>query len=140
MRSVLRPDRRTLLIVAASTAITAGLVALTLGLGGWAYQTRSGSLHDGRLQRLLDQQPTADQVREGVLAEPGNRLLPTPATEEALRTLVEGWSPLRVEEVTAKRRRWPGLLIFAVRDVVYLVYFDAEGKMRDYVLLTDRRP
>jgi len=36
----------------------------------------------------------------------------------------------------AKRRQWKELRIFGVRDMVYFLYFDDEGKLQDYVLLT----
>jgi hypothetical protein len=126
---------RKVLILGGSTAVTAGLVALSLWLGGWAYQTRSVSLHDGRLRRLLDQKPTLAQVREGLAAEAGNREIASPATDEELSALAARWSPARAAEVVAKRRRWASVLVFAVQDVLYVVYFDREGKMADYVFL-----
>jgi len=127
--------RKTLVIVVGSIAGTSVLVGLVFSLGGWAYQHRRLTLHDGRLRRLVEQHPSADRASRGVLAEPGNWGIPVPASEEELRRLASQWSPARADEIVAKRRLWKSLRIFGVRDVVYFLYFDDEGKLRDYVLL-----
>jgi len=130
-------DRRKALVIAAgSLGGTALLVGLVLSLGGWAYQHRRSSLHDGRLRRLVAEHPSEDRVSRGVLAEPGNWPIATPASEVELRRLVAEWSPARVDEVVAKSRKWKRVRVFGVRDVAYVLYFDDDGLLRDYVLLS----
>jgi len=130
-------DRRKALVIAAgSLGGTALLVGLVLSLGGWAYQHRRSSLHDGRLRRLVAEHPSEDRVSRGVLAEPGNWPIATPASEVELRQLVGEWSPARVDEVVAKSRKWKRVRVFGVRDVAYVLYFDDDGLLRDYVLLS----
>jgi hypothetical protein len=131
-------DRRKALVIAAgSVGGTAMLVGLVFSLGGWAYQHRRLSLHDGRLRRLVAELPSESRVTRGVLAEPGNWPIAIPASDEDLRRLVAQWSPARADEIVAKRHQWKTLRIFGVRDVVYFLYFDDEGKLRDYALLTN---
>jgi len=130
-------DRRKALVIAAgSVGATAVLVGLVFSLGGWAYQHRRSSLHDGRLRRLVAEHPSEDRVSRGILAEPGNWPIATPASDEDLRRLAAQWSPARAAEVVAKRHQWKRLRIFGVRDVAYFLYFADEDKLRDYVLLT----
>jgi hypothetical protein len=130
-------DRRKALVIAAgSLGVTALLVGLVFSLGGWAYQHRRSTLHDGRLRRLVGEHPSEDRVSRGILAEPGNGQVATPASEAELRQLVALWSPSRVDEVVAKWRRWKRVRVFGVRDVAYVLYFDDDGKLQDYVLLT----
>jgi hypothetical protein len=130
-------DRRKAFVIAVGSLVGTGLlVGLVFSLGGWAYQHRRWSLHDGRLRRLLAEHPSADRVSRGILAEPGNVSIPTPDSEAELRALAARWSPARADEVVAKRRQWKEVRIFAVRDMVYFLYFDDEGKLRDYVLLS----
>jgi hypothetical protein len=74
------------------------------------------------------------QVTEGILAEPGNRALPTPASEEELRRLLVPYPRGRVDPIVAKRRKWRDLRLFEVRDVVYILYFDEAGALQDYEL------
>lgn len=129
------PDRRKVVtIVAGSVAVTGGLVALALSLGSWAYRHRRGSLHEGRLRRLLDAHPTSQQVAEALLAE-GAVPVETPAREDELRRLASAWSSSRADDVVDRRRRWPELRIFALADVAYFLYFDDKGVLRDYVFL-----
>ncbi len=42
--------------------------------------------------------------------------------------------PQRADEVVQKSRRWASLQVFGVRNVVYFLYFDEKGLLRDYVL------
>jgi hypothetical protein len=131
----LNRERRPLALALGGGVIAAGgLVVLVLTLGAWAYQHRRYTLHDGRLKRLVEQHPRADAASQGILAEPGNRALPAPASEAELRAWLARW-PARAEEVLRKRGRWPALRIFDVGDLVYVLYFDERGRLQDYVLL-----
>lgn len=128
--------RKTLIVVVGSLLVTGGLVALVLSLGSWAYQTRRFLLHERRLARLLEQHPTAADVTTALLAEPDNRSIAAPVTEEGLATLVRQWSPAHVEDILAKRRTAREVRIFGVREMVYVLFFDAEGRLQTYVLLS----
>ena len=126
--------RKAVFVVAGSLAVTGAIVAVVFSLAGWAYRHRGASLHDGRLRRVVEQHPTIGQVSEGILAEPGNRVLPTPASEAELRRLLEDYPRGRADRILAKRRQWRDLRVFDARDVVYILYFDEAGTLRDYEL------
>src|SRR5262245_21589523 len=116
--------RKTLLIVGGSLGGTAVIVGLVFSLAGWAYRHRGSSLHDGRLRRAVEQHPTVAQITEGLLDEPGTVALATPASEVELRRLVSQWPGARGEEILSKRRRWSAVRLFAVGEMVYVLYFD----------------
>jgi hypothetical protein len=78
--------------------------------------------------------PTASQVSEAILAEPGNRAIPTPTSEEELRRLISRYPRGRADEIVAKRRKWRDLRVFGAGDVVYFLYFDDGGALQDYEL------
>lgn len=126
--------RKTFFVVAGSVAVTGAIVVLVFSLAGWAYRHREVSLHDGRLRKAVEQHPTIGQVSKGILAEPGNRALPTPASEEELRRLVAQYPRGRADQILAKRRRWRDIRIFDAREVVYFLYFDEAGALQDYEL------
>ena len=126
--------RKAVFVVAGSLAVTGAIVAVVFSLAGWAYRHRGASLHDGRLRRAVEQHPTIGQVSEGILAEPGNRALPTPASEEELRRLLARYPRGGADQIEAKRRRWRDLRVFEAGDVVYFLYFDEAGTLRDYEL------
>ena len=73
-------------------------------------------------------------VSEGILAEPGNRALPTPASEEELRRLLAQYPRGQVDPIVAKRRQWRDLRVFDAGDVLYILYFDEAGALQDYEL------
>ena len=126
--------RKVVFVALGSVAATGAIVALVFSLAGWAYRHRGASLHDGRLQRVVKKHPTVAQVSEGILAEPGNRALPTPASEEELRRLLAQYPRGQVDQIVGKRRRWRDLRVFEARDVLYILYFDDAGALQDYEL------
>jgi|GEM_PF-2407117 hypothetical protein len=126
--------RKVVFVVAGSLAVTGAIVVLVFSLAGWAYRHRDVSLHDGRLRKAVEQHPTIGQVSEGILAESGNRALPTPASEDELRRLIDQYPRGRVDQIVAKRRKWRDLRLFEARDVVYILYFDEVGALQDYEL------
>ena len=126
--------RKVVFVVAGSLAVTGAIVVLVFSLAGWAYRHRDASLHDVRLHTVVAKHPTIAQVSEGILAEPGNRALPTPASEEELRRLLDQYPRGRKDQILAKRRKWRGLRVFEARDVVYILYFDEAGALQDYEL------
>lgn len=126
--------RKVVFVVAGSLAVTGAIVVLVFSLAGWAYRHRDVSLHDGRLRKAVEQHPTIGQVSEGILAESGNRALPTPASEDELRRLLDQYPRGRVDQIVAKRRKWRDLRLFEARDVVYILYFDEVGALQDYEL------
>jgi len=126
--------RKIVVVVAGSVAATSAIVVLVFSLAGWAYRHRDVSLHDGRLRKAVEQHPTIGQVSEGILAESGNRALPTPASEDELRRLIDQYPRGRVDQIVAKRRKWRDLRLFEARDVVYILYFDEVGALQDYEL------
>jgi hypothetical protein len=114
--------------------VTGAILALALSLGSWAYQHRRGSLHEGRLKRLVAAKPTSAQVNEALLAE-GAVPIQAPATEKELADLASRWSPRRSDDVVSRRQRWPEIRVYALGDVVYFLYFDGRGVLKDAVYL-----
>ena len=128
-------SRRRILFIAAGVVVTAVLVAVALGLGGWAYSFRKLSLHDGRLRRLVELRPEFDVAREGLLSEPEVSELRAPMTEADLRRVAEPFPIAQSSLAVSKRRQWAAVRAFAVQDMVYVLYLDVTGHVRDYVLL-----
>jgi len=82
----------------------------------------------------VEKHPTISQVSEAILAEPGNRALPTPRSEEELRRLMAQYPRGRADAIVAKWHKWRDLRVFDARDVVYFLYFDDAGALQDYEL------
>jgi hypothetical protein len=100
-------------------------------LVAWGFSHRRQSFHDGRLQRLVDREPQLWQVVEGLAAE-GTQLLAAPRGEDELRQLGSGWDERAASEVLAKGARWSRIRVFGADDMIYVLYFDERGVLRDY--------
>ena len=120
------------LAIAAGSLLATGVILwLVLMLGAWGFSHRRQSLHEGRLQRLVDRKPLLGQVVAGLEAE-GMQLLGAPRSEDELRQLGSKWSERALAEVLEKHRRWPQIRVFGAGDVIYVLYFDERGVLRDY--------
>jgi hypothetical protein len=122
--------------VVGSVLVTTGLVALVLSLGSWAYRTRRFLLHERRLARLLEQHPTVSEASTALLAESGSRLIAAPTTEDEWAALTRDWPRAHIDEIRAKRRTAREVRIFGVQDMVYVLFFDADGHLQSYVLMS----
>jgi hypothetical protein len=129
--------RRWLWFVAGSTAATAILVAIAFFLGAWAFDTRRALTHETRLQRLVDRKPRLEQVVQG-LEDEGSRLVASPGSDDELRAVAALRGGRRADEAVRKGRRWSTTRVFAAGDMVYFIYFDEEGVMRDFVSVNAR--
>jgi len=123
--------RRKLAIVVGSFLVTALTAYLAFLLGAWGFDTRRIGQHHGRLRRLLAQQPRLEQVVRG-LEDEGTRLIASPSGESELRRVAAEHGGARAAEVVEKGTRWPRTRVFLAGDMVYFIYFDAEGVMRDF--------
>jgi hypothetical protein len=122
------------LVLAGAFAVTAMTLVLALVLGSLAFDYRRHSQHDIRLHRVLEQHPSIERLTQG-LEEEGSPLLAAPGTAaDVERTIVELGRD-RGPELRQKAKRWRHLRVFAAADMLYFVFFDEEGEMRDFTLV-----
>ena len=122
------------LILAGAVAATAGTLALALLAGTWAFDYRRYSQHEGRLQRVLQQQPTIGQVTAG-LEDEGASVVAAPATAEELEGVIAAHGGQRVGELQRKARRWGHLRVFQAADMLYFIFYDDESVVRDFACI-----
>lgn len=130
------PDLRKRFVVAAgSVGVTALLAWLAFLLGGWGFDTRRFIQHDLRLQGMLKKEPRLEQVVRG-LEDAGIRLLGAPAGEAEAARFMPKDAGERGRAALEKARRWPQARVFRAEDMLYFLFFDAAGVMRDYALVS----
>lgn len=128
-----RLGKRALILgVAASVSLAALAIALTLG--AWAYDYRRLSMHEGRLANLVKQKPAVSRASQGLTNE-GWTTVAVDVEDATLAKLFGDAPPPRVAEVRAKRSRWPIARVFAYDDLVYVLFFDGDGKAADFSLI-----
>lgn len=127
--------RRRAAFLALAVAVTAVLGGLALWLGAWGFDYRRGSLHYGRLERLLERKPHLDQVVQA-LRDEGSPLVAAPEDQGALRAEAAHRAGSRASEVIEKSRRYRHTRVFLAADMVYFIYFDDAGVMRDFTCVS----
>ena len=114
-------------------SIVVAVVAVA-GHGCEAYHQYEIERHRGTLQKLLERTPTVAQVEAELGLAPYRVARPSDAKE-----LAGIWTnPLNSpEEVEEKVGKWPETRIYLKSPMVYFVYFDTEGLMRDFSCLSN---
>ncbi|HET7291454.1 MAG TPA: hypothetical protein VFM88_03420 [Vicinamibacteria bacterium] len=118
-------------------AATALLLAVALSLGSWGYKYRRSLFHRGRLERLLELRPADEQVRAGLEGE-GGRILARATTAAELAAAAARFTPELQGEVVSAGARASETTFFSVGEMVYVVFFDGEGKMSGFRLVEAR--
>jgi hypothetical protein len=119
-------------ILAGAFAATALTLTLAFLLGSWAFDFRRYSQHEERMRRVLEQQPTIEQLTAGLEAE-GASVLSSPETPEEIEKAIARFGRDRVPELRRKAARWPRVRVYRAADMLYFVFFDDQGVMRDFV-------
>lgn len=126
--------RRRVITVGISAAITVGGLVTALILGTIGYDIRRSNMHEARLKGILVQTPTVYQVTEGLKEKAP--LLAVVDSDEALQEAAIRWGGDKGTEILEKARTWPQLRIYSAGDMMYFIYFDDKGIMRDYVYVS----
>jgi hypothetical protein len=130
------PPRQRLARLALAALVTASLLGLALLLGDWAYGQRRLSMHEGRLQRALDQQPTLAALAAGLGAEPGVVELDAADPAAALARLTEGRAAGPRDALLARAREAAALRLFRVEaDLLYVAFGDAAGRFSGFAIV-----
>lgn len=122
---------RRALVFALAGVLTLAAFVLALLLGSAYFDARRYAAHRGRLQRLVQQQPRIEQVEAG-LRDDGSPLVQSPRGEAELKALARRWPGPRGTEILEKGRRWPATRVFHASDMMYVLYFDQDGVLRDF--------
>ncbi len=122
-------------IVLGSLLGTGLLVGVAFLLGAAGFDARRYGQHEVRLQKLLPQKPTLEQMVKGLEGE-GTRLLASPATLEDVKRQAATRGGHKQAEILEKARAHPGVRVFLASDMVYFLYFDRDGILKDFTCVS----
>jgi hypothetical protein len=122
-------------ILAGALAVTLGALALAMLLGSASFDFRRYSQHQGRLQKVLREQPDADRLTRG-FADEGTVLLAVVSTPEALEREASARGGRKAAEIREKGGRYAETRVYQTADMLYFIYFDAAGVMRDFTCVS----
>jgi len=120
--------------VGAAVAVIAVVVLVrALSLGSQRYQRGEFEEHRRYLQTLLTKSPSLAQVETELGDEPIRVVTPADAA-----TISHVWTDPRNDpaEIEAKVMKWPQTRIYRKSPMLYFIYFDSQGVMRDFSCLT----
>ncbi len=122
-------------ILAGALAVTVGALAIAFWLGTASFDVRRYSQHNGRLAKVMREKPTADRLTRGLAAE-GTMLLATASTAEDREKAAVTRGGARLAEIREKAARHAELRVYEAGDMLYFIFFDAEGVMRDFTCVS----
>jgi hypothetical protein len=121
-------------ILLGALVVTLAALSLAMLLGSASFDFRRYAQHEGRLRKVLREQPTAERLTQG-LADEGTALVATGRSEDE-RQGIAARGGRKLAETRAKAARYAQLRLFETPDMLYFVYFDADGVMRDFTCVS----
>jgi hypothetical protein len=123
-------------VVLAALAVTLGSLWLAMALGSVGFDVRRFTQHERRLRKVMaEPQVTAERLTQAFKDE-GTLLLTAPTSPEERERLIAARGGKQGAELRAKAAHYPGLRVFATTDMLYFVFFDRDGVMRDFTLVS----
>jgi hypothetical protein len=118
-------------IFAGALAVTLGALTLAMLLGSASFDFRRYTVHRQRLQKVLREQPTADRLTRG-LADEGTTLLAVARAHEEVEREASVRGGKSAAEIREKGARHAEVRVYQSGDMLYFVFFDGRGVMRDF--------
>ena len=123
-------------IVFAALAVTLGSLWLALALGSVGFDVRRFTQHERRLRKVMaEPQVTAGRLTQA-FQEEGTTLVTVPTSPEERERVITGRGGRQAPALRAKAARYPDMRVFATADMLYFVFFDRDGVMRDFTLVS----
>jgi hypothetical protein len=122
-------------IIVGSLLGTAGLLGIALYLGAFGFDVRRFGTHERRLERLVALKPQLDDVTLALRGE-GSPLVASPAGEPDLRRAAARFRDQKLEEILRKGRAFPTTRVHLAADMVYFLYYDSDGILRDFTCVS----
>jgi hypothetical protein len=122
-------------ILVGALGATLGALTLAMLLGSASFDFRRYSQHEGRLQKVMREHPTAGRLTRG-LADEGTPLLAILATRDEIEREASTRGGKKAAEIREKATRHAQTRLYRAGDMLYFVYFDAAGVMRDFTCVS----
>ena len=122
-------------VVAGALVVTLAALSLAFWLGAASFDARRYDQHRRRLAKVLLEQPSAERLTRGLDAE-GSPLVETATTAAEKERVALARGGARLPEIREKSARYPELRVYQAGDMLYFVYFDAGGLMRDFTCVS----
>jgi len=121
-------------IVACALVVTLGSLTLAMLLGSASFDFRRFTVHQRRME-VLREAPSAERLTKG-LADEGTPLLAVLAAKADVEREASARGGNKAPEIREKGARYAETRVYQAGDMLYFVYFDADGLMRDFTCVS----
>ncbi len=111
------------------------ILVLALVLGAVGFNFRRMSAHEARLTKLVTVGAHVDQVTKGLENEMAPLLMSARNPDQA-RIAAQQWGREKQGDIQATAARWAEMRVFRAGDMIYFLFFDQEGKVREFVYVS----
>ena len=122
-------------ILAGALVVTMGSLILAMVLGSASFDFRRYSQHEGRMRKVLHEAPSIERLTQG-LSDEGTPLVAAPRGPDETAQAIARQGGSRSAELRVKAAHYPQLRVFRAADMLYFVFFDEAGTMRDFTLVS----
>jgi hypothetical protein len=122
-------------ILAGALAVTLGALTIAMLLGATSFDFRRYTQHENRMRKVLREAPSVERLTQG-LAEEGTAVIAAPTSRAEAERVIAARGGLKQAELRAKAGRYPQLRVYRAGDMLYFVFFDADGVMRDFTCVS----
>jgi hypothetical protein len=121
--------------LAGALVATLSILTLAFWLGSASFDVRRYRLHYQRLAKVMLEKPDSDRLTRGLEAE-GTRLAATARSAPEKERLASERGKAMLAEVRDKAARYPELRVYEAGDMLYFIYFDEAGVMKDFTCVS----
>ncbi len=122
-------------ILAGAAVVTIAARALAMHLGSASFDFRRYTQHQRRLAKVMREQPTADRLTRG-LADEGTVLIAVATTPQDVEREASARGGKKAAEIRDKGARNAETRVYQTADMLYFIYFDKAGVMRDFTCVS----
>jgi hypothetical protein len=122
-------------ILGGAVVVTLSALAIAMLLGSASFDFRRYHQHHRRLAKVMTEQPTADRLTRG-FADEGTVLLAVAATPGDVEREAAARGGKKAPEIREKGSRNAETRVYQTADMLYFVYFDGDGVMRGFTLVS----
>ena len=122
-------------ILAGAVVVTLSALAIAMLLGAASFDFRRYAQHQGRLAKVMREAPTADRLTRG-LADEGTELVAVAKSRDEVEREAAARGGRKAAEIREKGGRLAETRVYQTSDMLYFVYFDADGVMRDFTCVS----
>ena len=122
-------------VLAGAAVVTLSALAIAMLLGSASFDFRRYSQHQGRLAKVMKEQPTADRLTRG-LADEGTVLMAVARTPADVEREASSRGGKKAGEIREKAARSAETRVYQTADMLYFIYFDKDGVMRDFTCVS----